>query len=478
MTLVLTLIALLVLSATTAALLTATAVNHRSALTSAQGKKAFALAEEGLAEAEGRLYTSPQDAQSVLYPGTSYEAPDGSGTITYSGTLCDSDSTPACDPKLWTLYGTGNVDGVSRTVSAQVTVPTVTQTQTETGTQTTTSYGIWQYIYIDGTSGCTSFSGNVTINVPVYLQGSMCLSGNVKFTGSDLEVGNALSLTGNAAVGSSSSKISKMNVAGACSPAPCDGNHSPIWVNVPGVGHTISPVLTKPTVDLPGTYSSANPGPATGHGCPAGSNQPSNFFDNDHTLNDSNGNINLFPSGQPYDCTVGANEIKWDGSSNLYVNGAFYFDGNFSLTGNSAITYTGQGTLYFTGTVGMSGNATFCAIANCTTGWNTTNNTIILVAGCRNSSGGTITSGCVSLSGNTKLQTGLYSNTDYEVSGNAVNMGPVIASSAGFSGNVSQMIPFTTTVPGEPGDVTTTTVTTTTTITTDGSPETATNWNG
>jgi Tfp pilus assembly protein PilX len=476
-TLVLALIALLVLSVTTAAILTGTAVNHRSALQSAQGKKAFALAEQGLAYAEGRLYTAPQSASVVLYPGSSFEDSDGDGTVTYSGLLCDSTTTPACDPKVWTLYGTGNVGGVTRTVSAQVTIPNVTHTESDTGTTTSTDFTVWKYIYING-SGCTSFSGNVTINVPLYTQGGLCLSGNVKFSGSDLEVGGALSLTGNSAIGSHNSPISKLNVVGACSPSPCDGSHTPIWVNVPGVGHVLSPVLTKPPIDLQGTYASSNPGPATGHDCPAGSSVPSNFFDNNHTLNDSDGTINLFPSGQPYDCVVGSNEIKWDGASKLTVNGSFYFDGNLSITGNQSIVYSGLGSLYFTGTIGVSGNATFCGITNCTTLWDTSHNALILVAGCQNSSGATITSGCVSLSGNNVLQTGIYSVSDYTISGNAVNMGPVIADSASFSGNVNQMIPFTATVPNEPGNTTTTTVTTTTTITTDGNPQAPTNWNG
>jgi hypothetical protein len=139
-----------------------------------------------------------------------------------------------------------------------------------------------------------------------------------------------------------------MNVVGACSPAPCDGSHSPIWVNLPGVGNTLTPMLTMPSIDLGGTYSSADPGPALGHGCPAGSNVPTNFFDNDHVLNASDGNINLFPSGVSYDCRDGSNEIKWNGSGGFYVNCTFYFDGNLALGGNSTIVYSGEGALYFT----------------------------------------------------------------------------------------------------------------------------------
>jgi Tfp pilus assembly protein PilX len=470
-TLVLALMTMLVLSATTAALLTATAVNHRSAQRSSQGDEAFALAQQGLAYAEGRLYSSPTTAENVLVPGEGpFTSSDGAGTYSYHGTLCDSSSTPPCSPKVWTLYGTGTVDGVSRTVSAQVSIPLEIDTVQTSTTLTSSDPTIWNYIYIDGKSGCTAISGHVTINVPIYTQGGLCLSGNVKYTGSDLEVGGQLSLTGSATIGSSSAPISKLNVVGACSPAPCDGSHSPVWVNVPGVGHTLSPVLTKPTVDLQGTYATEMA--STQSGC------PTNFFDTDTTLNDSLGTANLFPSGTSYDCKVGGNELKWNGSNSLTINGVFYFDGNFSMTGNQKIVYSGTGSIYFTGMFNLSGSTQICGIASCAGTWDPTSNAIVFVAGCQDSSGGTISTGCVTLSGTSALQAGIYSVTDYTISGTSLNMGPVIASAATFSGTVNQMLPFHNLPPGAPAATTTTTVTTSTTMTTDGTPSSPGNFNG
>jgi len=474
-TLVLTLFAMTVLSLTTAAVLTATAVNHRSAYRSDEAAQAFALAQQGLAYAEGRLYSSPTTAEAVLVPGTTITPTDNTGTITYHGSLCDGNSTPPCSPKVWTLYGTGTVDNISRTISAQVTIPLVTSTVTSSTPVTTTDTTIWNYIYIDNPAGCTTLSGNVSINVPLYTRGGLCLSGNATYTGSDLEVGGQLSLTGNAKIGSSSQPISKLNVVGACSPSPCDGFHSPIYVNVPGVGHTLTPTETKPTVDLQGTYN-AEMG-QTQSGC------PSNFFDNQnanhtYTLNDSNGTINLFPSGVPYDCKVGSNELKWDGASHLTANGTFYFDGNLSMSGNTQILYSGKATLYFTGTANLSGNGQICGIASCAGTWDPSTNAIVVVAGCQNSSGGSITSGCTSVSGNFKLQAGIYSNTDFTISGNGVDYGPVITTTASFSGNDNQMLPFHSLPPGAPANTTTTYVTTETTTTSDGAPSAPSNWNG
>jgi Tfp pilus assembly protein PilX len=211
--LVLALLALIVLSITTAALLTATAVNHRNAGNSADGKKAFALAEQGLAYAEGRLYTAPTTAESVLVPGTTVTPADNSGLITYSGTIRTPSSIPACSPKIGRSMA-GTVNYISRTVSAQVTIPAVTETSTTTSTSLVTSsdFTIWHYIYLDG-GGCTTFSGSLTINVPLYLKGCMNMSGNAKFTGSDLEVAGALDISGSASIGSPTQPISKLNVA-------------------------------------------------------------------------------------------------------------------------------------------------------------------------------------------------------------------------------------------------------------------------
>jgi Tfp pilus assembly protein PilX len=469
-TLVLALMVMTVLSLTTASILTATAVNHRTSLRSSEAEQAFALAQQGLAYAEGRLYSSPTDAESVLVPGTAITPTDNTGTITYRGTLCDSSSTPPCSPKVWTLYGTGTVDGISRTVSAQVTIPLTTETMQSLTTYMSTDPTIWNYIYIDGTGTCTPISGHVTINVPIYTHGGLCLQGNVSFTGSDLEVGGQLSVSGSSNIGTHSTPISKLNVVGACSPSPCDGSHSPIWVTAPGVGHTLSPPLTKPPVYMQQTYDTEMA--SVKSGC------PTHFFDNDSTRNDSLGTANLFPVGTSYDCKVGANELKWNGSNSLTVNGVFYFDGNFSLTNNQTILYSGRGSIYFTGTFAQAGSSQICGIANCAGTWDPNTNVIIFVAGCQNTTGGTISTGCVSVGGTAALQAGLYSVTDYTVSGTPMDMGPVVASSASFLGTVSQMLPLHNLPPGAPANTTTTTVTTQTTTTVDGTPGSPGNWNG
>ena len=445
--LVLAIVAMLVLSSLTASLLFSVAINDRSAHQTVGSGKAFGLAEDGVAYAEGRLYSAATSGETPLVPLTTFQ--ENGGTVTYQGTLSGS---------TWTLTGKGTYLGTTRTVQVESIVP---QAQVQVDTT------IWNYFYIEGTGACTALSGNMAINIPVYTHGSICMSGNAKFTGSDLEVGGSLTLTGNAKIGTQAAPISKMNVVGSCSPAPCDGAHTPVWVNAPGVGHTLTPVVTKPTIDLPGSYSSANPGPM--HACQAGSGVPSPFFDNGTTLNNSLGNANLFPAGVSYDCHVGANEIKWDGVKNLLVNGMFYFDGSLTMSGQQKIVYTGKGTLYFTGTITMSGQSTLCGILNCTGQWDPSTNVLVLVAGCwGNSNGSSLVNNCVTLSGQNTLQTGTYVVKGYTASGQATNWGPVIADSATLSGNAAQMLPLHNLPPGAPVN----------TATIDLPPEAAHNWRG
>src|SRR5262249_13728384 len=160
---------------------------------------------------------------------------------------------------------------------------------------------------------------------------------------------------------SSSSKITSLQVQGNCviggvnvtpGTGGCDGAHSPVWANT--VYHGLTTAMQMPTVDFGNAYLNSNPGPATGHGCGAGSTGvPANFFDNDTTQNNSVTNVatNLFPNSA-YDCkAANGSELKWTpGSGNnpgqLYIHLAdgsppFYFDGNLTVGSSTSIVYTG-----------------------------------------------------------------------------------------------------------------------------------------
>jgi Tfp pilus assembly protein PilX len=472
--LVLALTTLLVLSSLTASVLVATAVNHRNAKVSSDANHAFALAEEGLAYGEGRLYSAATSGQAMLVPDTSFSQ-DG-GTVSYSGTLTGS---------TWTIVGTGRYGTASRTVSAQATVPEA---------QTVLDPTIWNYMYVDNpTASCgLQYSGSsATITVPLYSRGDVCLSGSsLKYNGADLEVGRALDFSGSSiAIGTSQQPISKVNVVGSCAWSPCDSAHG-LWVAPPGLGHTLDPVLSMPVVDFQDQWATSNPGPK--NPCQAGSGVPSPFFDNDAATttgpNNSLGTINLFPSGHSYDCKVGSSELKWNGSNALTVNGSFYFDGNINISGSSVhITYTGRGTIYASGTISVSGSSlSFCGASPCSN-WNPNatdasgnyvGNELIFVAGCyvQNTSPTnpvrlSTSSTCESISGSSLTwQVGSLVEGHVQFSGSSLaEQAPVIADTADLSGSsLTQMLPFHGLPPGAPSDTKPVTPV----------PTAPTNWNG
>jgi hypothetical protein len=475
--LVLALITMLVLASLTSAVLFSVTVNHRNALTSAEGDQAFALAQDGLADAEGRLYTAVKaNCSTNCVPSSSF-AQDG-GTVVYAGSLSGS---------TWTLTGTGTVGGISRTVSAQANVPPP---------QVISDPTIWNYLYVDSAASCTTLSGGTTVNVPLYTQGSVCLTGGSHFTGADLEVGGSLSVPDSgSSIGTSSTKITKLDVAGACTQTksgqnwPCNGNGPTIWASA--VGSALSPAgLTMPAINLAGVY--ATQAAATKSGCPA------NFFDNDSTLNNSLSSSTLTSTLFPvpwvapsYDCKVGANEIKWtqagSGSWNgtLYVNGTFIFDGSLNVVSGQQITYYGGGTIYFTGGVTLSSGAICGGPSGCSN-WKPGSydptkaanaqcsgcNELILAAGCWANSTGSVTIApkCGYVTGGSTLQTGSLVNGDFTVDGGTSTQGPIIAKTLSVTGgaNISTMIPFQKIPPGTPADTKTVTST----------PAAPTNWSG
>lgn len=473
--LALALMVLVILSLTTAALLTATAVNHRSSLTSQREKQAFALGQQGLADAEGVLYTAVNGGcSSSCVPAATVTTDNGS--YTYSGTLAGT---------VWTLTGTGTVGNVARTVSAQANVPPP---------QVINDPTIWNFLYIHSTATCMTLSGGSQIKVPLYTPGSVCINGGSTYTGSDLEVGQNLSVPDSgSSIGSSGSKITKLGVGGTCTQQksgqnwPCNGNGPTIWAN--SVSTTVAP-LTMPAYDLPTLYNTQKL--ATKTGC------PTNFLDNDTTLNNSDGTVNVFPTNASYDCKItGGGEVKWNAAGSwsqgtLQVSGSVVVDGSLDLSGGMHVIYTGAGTLFFTGTVKVEGGSSICggvSGANNCNGWDPGDynvpskasqcasaggcNVMILVASCwtANSTGTTFVSGaCFDVTGGTTVQIGSYATKNFTLEGGSVDQGPVICDTMTVAGgtNILQMLPFFNLPTNAPSD--------TTTVTTP--PGAPTNWNG
>jgi hypothetical protein len=483
--LVIAIVTMLVLGALTSALLFSVAVNHQSSAQTSNAERAFGLAEEGIAYAEGRLYAAPvtglTDPSTLPGPGTPFDSAQG---WTYSGTYDSS-------AKVWTLTGNGTYNRVGRTVVVQVPVNILNNTVVHDDT------AVYQYMFAD-TSNCTTpanLLGNGAITVPLYANGCVYFSDHTQFKGNDLEVGVNLNMGSNAGVGTSTQKIGKMNVGGACMGrvSSCgNGSTDPIWAN--SVGSTLSPPLG--TLHLP-TITLVEQTPTCGAGS---TGVPANFFDTDSAVNNPTRQVNLFPAGAPYDCKIDANnEISWDGSRNFTVraNRAFYFDGSLSMSGQQQVIYTGSAAIFFSGTINMSGQAWICGVTgvttttshgntsySCNTQWDPAGsrnggitNQLVLVAGCYANSSMTTQvtyaatgTYCVDLSGQNTFQVGTVLNQDYHSGGLATNYGPVVANTLTVAGNPGQLLPFSTLPAGAP-----TTNTTVTTSITGGKPY---NWNG
>jgi len=127
---------------------------------------------------------------------------------------------------------------------------------------------------------------------------------------------------------------------------------------VAGVNH-IPPTIAAPTVDLPGWYEHAVPGPAQGCGTSTGSPP---VFDNDYPNRNSSlpGIFDLTPVGLSYTCRVGpaenqVGELSWNSlTKTLTVKGVIFIDGNVTTTG-VLNRYQGQATLYVSGTFTVDG---------------------------------------------------------------------------------------------------------------------------
>ena len=494
----LTLLALLVLSLVTAAVLTGSALNHRSSLNSQNAKQAFSLAEQGLADAEGTLYTAvAAGCSSACVPDSTIDA--DTGTIRYSGSLSG---------QVWTLVGTGTVGVTSRTVSEQANIPAPIVTTDPT---------IWNYLYVNSSSsqpgsppsGCPAntnlwLQGGSQIKVPLYTPGNFCITGGSTFTGSDLEVGGTLTVPDSGStIGSKSSPIAKLGAATCtyqkngswhtCVKSSSAPSSSTVWASV--LNTSTAPSLSMPSFNLSTLYATQNSATKT-NGC--------SVLDNDSLLNKSAGTVNLFPTNSSYTCTITKNgntvgSIAWNATGSwsvgtLTISGTVVVDGSLDLSGGMAVEYTGGGTIYFTGTVKVEGGSSICGGGSGTndcSGWDPGDwnnsakatqcaaskgcNVMVLVASCwNNTTGTTFVSGtsppCVDLTGGTTTQAGIYSTQNFTLEGGSVDQGPVLANTMVVSGgtNILQMLPFNNLPAGTPAQTTTVTP----------PPGTPTNWSG
>jgi Tfp pilus assembly protein PilX len=420
-----------IISSLAAGFITYVTTNQGAAHRATADQRAYGLAEAGLSYAFATLekaddadaYNAPS-ASAV--PETTVALSEGR-QIVYRGDLSGN---------TWTLHGTGTVpnpsgpDGapVVRRVSAQALVTTAT----------TGDLRPYDYLFIDQPTGCFTLSNTVTLEIPLYVRGDLCLQNNALIQAPAVHVlGNVYVSSPQASVGTSSTPIPDFRITGSCYRdgvlTACNASAtSRVWAT--GYGSS-PPNLTKPTVNIPGTY--AQSGPANlGPTSPCATGSFPGGFDNDSSLNVSLGTVDLTPASA-YDCYIGpvaapTAQIKWTPGSNpsqtgtLKIVGTIFIDGNLTWTNLNKIQYDGRGAIYAAGTLTIQNQARLCGVEACDASWQPSVDFLTFVVGSLTSAGPPVEeSGEVGQ--NVKFQGAIYLENDYEQANNTTIWGPVIA---------------------------------------------------
>jgi hypothetical protein len=420
------------------ALLFATS-SERSAHVSKADQVAFALAEAAINNGRAALYGAPDPRNSGAVPEQSVAY--AGGTATHVGTLAGT---------TWTLTGTGRVGGTNG--SADVVRRLTARVRISTGSASSANNAIWNYLYADSLASCTTLSNNVTIDIPFYVRGNLCMNNSSSVRGDYLQVGGTLTINNSASAGSAGDPLVEARIAGGCRlgsgafVSPC-GVAQRVWATT---ANAQPQGLTKPPVDLAHWYDNAQPGPKKA--CTTGTFPGG--FDNDATLNRSRATVDLMPVS-PYDCRVfdagGAvvGRLTWtpgNGSTpgTLVVAGTIFFDGDVSLSGNDYGIYSGRATIYASGRISLSNNTRLCGVSSCDGAWDASQNLLAFVAGAPSGDGFT-------MANNALLQGAVYAVADFRESNSAVVWGPVIADQLYIANSgLNHYVPMGTLLPGMP----------------------------
>ncbi|HMJ00732.1 MAG TPA: hypothetical protein VK488_12920 [Gaiellaceae bacterium] len=418
--------------------------NVRAASTSRADERSFSLAEAGLNYAYATLYNAPDPLMPGAVP-TRSEAADG-GTIMWWGTLDTQTNT-------WTLTGrgsipspTGGIDMI-RTIRGRASIQ-----HTSVGTA---NNAIWNYVYADSTTTCTTLANSVNVNVPFYVKGNLCLQNTAQISGVNtvLHVGGTVTLSNSSHIASAAAPLAEVHVGGGCKAgsgalhSPC-GTADGVYSSMPP--DTVNPDFVKPPVDLPYWYSNAKPGPK--QACTSQSGIPP-AFDNDATMNRSLVlPVNLTPA-LAYDCQVKdaqgnlLGQIAWAPGSpgTLTIAGTLFFDGDISLNNSVDAVYVGRATIYAAGTIGINNSSKLCGVAGCNANWDPTVNLLAFVAGSSTDAVG------FSIQNSSVYQGAIYAVNDYSEQTGADIWGPIVARQVFLNNNTTNhYVPLGTLLGGQP----------------------------
>jgi Tfp pilus assembly protein PilX len=257
---------------------------------------------------------------------------------------------------------------------------------------------VWNHVFmtaplVPGVCQANFAGNNMILDVPLYVIGNMCLSGQntvmKEQTGGqaiDLQVGGALSLSGSGtSIGdyttTPTTPITSAAVVGGCTngaitTATTTCNSTNYRYSVRSTGSFVPTSDPEETdADVANDYATFDPGP--NHPCvvQSGSLATSAF---DSSLNgasepDTSGSttngssFELAPTNSDYTCIsqqsggASVGQLSWNHTTHvLTINGSIFFDSNMTISNN--VTYAGTAVIEVAGTITFAGNnLTVCA---------------------------------------------------------------------------------------------------------------------
>lgn len=451
-----------------------TAGNQRTSNLQKAQQVATSLAEAGVNNAVSVL-ANPANANNLETPwgaSTTAVLPDGSAshpayTTNYSGGSVKWWGNLDTTYEVWTLHAQATVTNPTGGAAAPIVKKMSAQVQVNAPNPTNFQVGVWNTVYspFGPTASCdTSIGQGVTITIPVYVGGNLCMSNNASIT-KPVYVGGYLYFNNKqATIGSNGARVNSAHVGSYCQVQnsgtkvnPCKSESTNpstnIWVtgsptNLTGVASDFVGI-TAPAICWDGTqaactgpplngwYAVSSPGPT--HPCVTSSGTPPTF-DTDGTMNRSvPTTFNLTPATS-YTCKTAQGELSYNANTRvLTIAGTVFIDGNVtaSTPGNSPITYTGWGSngnctsngdcqsvLYVSGDFTLSSEK-LCAVLNnqgTDCNWNTwdPNKKILIVA----SNG---TTGITVGPSQTSFQGALYATNTVSTGQSATTEGPLVS---------------------------------------------------
>ena len=179
--------------------------NARSSAFAADHGHAASFAEAGMNFARSTLWQAPDPTNPGSVP-LATQVVDGV-PVTYSGTY-------DAGTQIWTL--TGWVEIPNPTGAAPIVRTASSQVRIASNQQGSTNNAIWNYLYQDDPTFCAEVSNNVTLRIPMYTRGNLCVSNNADLEGSTVHVLGNVEIGNNGSIGSPTYPIAEAHVAGQC----------------------------------------------------------------------------------------------------------------------------------------------------------------------------------------------------------------------------------------------------------------------